>query len=95
MSESYPTLRERVRSVLLAAGFHAYGEPVPTKGTRGTFDLTSGIGVRVEVAWWDAGYWDRRRLLGEFAAVLSSAGFTVEDRGDSLYVEEPDADPVG
>ena len=94
MMPTYPTLRERVRDVLLAAGFQAYGEPIPTKGTRGTFDLTSGVGVRVEVAWWDAGYWDRRRLLEEFAYALERH-FRVEDRGDSLYVEEPDADPVG
>lgn len=86
---TYPTLRERVEAALLAAGFQAYGQPVPTKASGGTFDLTAGVGVLVEVAWWDTGYWERRALLERFAVALRDAGFGVEDRGDRLYVAVP------
>ena len=84
-----------MRDVLLAAGFKAREDTLPTYASRGTFDLTSGAGVRVQVAWWDSTPDQRRRLLEKFAAALTATGFAVEDRGDSLYVEEPDADPVG
>ena len=87
---TYPTLRERVRDVLLAAGFKARETTLPTYTAGGTFDLTSGAGVRVQVSWWDSTPDERRALLEEFAAALSSAGFQVDDRGDSLYVEEPE-----
>ena len=87
---TYPTLRERVSAVLLDAGFSEYGDTLPTHSSQGTFDLTAGAGVQVEVAWWDAGYWDRRELLESFAEALRDAGFTVEDRGEALYVAEPE-----
>ena len=92
---TFPTLRERVRGVLLGAGFAAYEDTLPTHASRGTFDLTAGAGVQVEVAWWDAGYWDRRALLEGFAAALRHAGFVVEDRGEALFVAEPEKNGAG
>ena len=87
---TYPTLRERVRDVLLAAGFGSRERLVPFYKTGGTFDLTSGVGVRVQVSWWDATPDERRALLESFAAALGAAGFVVEDRGDVLYVAKPE-----
>ena len=87
---TYPTLREKVERCLTGAGFTAYGDQVPHENSGGVFDLTAGVGVQVEVAWWDAGYWDRRALLGRFAAALRDAGFAIEDRGEALYVARPE-----
>lgn len=90
MAPTYPTLRERVRSVLLDAGFAAREETLPTYAGGGTFDLTSGAGVRVSVSWWDSTPDQRRALLGRFAAALEAAGFDVDDRGEALYVAVPE-----
>ena len=86
---TYPTLRERVRAVLLAAGFEAREDTLPVYPGGGTFDLTSGAGVRVTVAWWDSAADERRALLERFAGALEDAGMDVADQGDRLYVEEP------
>ena len=87
MEPTYPTLRERVRAVLLAAEFKDRDGTLPTYSSGGTFDLTSGAGVRVSVSWWDSTPGQRRELLARFAAALD--GFTVEDQGDRLFVAEP------
>lgn len=85
---TYPTLRERVRAVLLAAGFAAREDTLPTFATRGTFDLTSGAGVRVSVSWWDSTPDQRRELLARFDAALEAAGMVVADQGEWLHVGE-------
>ena len=87
---TYPTLKEQVTAVLLAADFKAREDTLPTYRTRGTFSLTSGAGVRVAVSWWDSTPGQRRELLGRFAAVLRDARFTIEDQGDRLFVAEPE-----
>lgn len=87
---NYPTLRERVSAVLLAAGFAAREDTLPTYSTGGTFDLTAGAVVRVSVSWWDATPDQKRKLLGRFAVALERAGFTVTARGDILLVAEPE-----
>ena len=87
---TYPTLRERVRDVLLGAGFAAREDTLPAYASGGTFDLTSGAGVRVAVAWWDSAPGQRRELLARFAAALEGAGMVVADQGDRLYVAEPE-----
>lgn len=89
---TYPTLRERVRAVLLAADppFKARQDTIPGLLSGGTFDLISGVGVTVRVEWWDATDEDRRVLLESFAGALRKAGFTVDDRGDRVWVAPPD-----
>lgn len=87
---TYPTLRERVEAVLERAGFKAYDTTLPTYSSRGVFFLKPGVGVTVEVLWWDSSEGDIRALLLRFAAALRDAGLVVEDRGDRLYVEEPE-----
>ena len=87
---TYPTLRERVRAVLLAAGFKAREDTIPGLLSGGTFDLISGAGVRVSVSWWDSAPDERRALLGRFAAALRDTGMAVADQGDRLYVAEPE-----
>jgi hypothetical protein len=82
-------LRERVAACLGAAGYLDRAGNLPVEHGPGTFTLTAGVGVRVEVAWWDRGDGERRVLLERFAVALAAAGFTVEDRGDTLYVAEP------
>lgn len=86
---TYPTLREQVRDVLAAAGFASREDTIPGLLSGGTFDLTSGTGVRVRVEWWDSAAEDRRALLGRFGGALRDAGLEAEDRGDGLYVAEP------
>ena len=87
---TYPTLRERVECCLLAAGFRAYGLPVPTRGTGGTFYLSSGAGVEVRVEWWDVTDDDRWRLLGEMREALTAAGYVVTPGRLGLFVAEPE-----
>lgn len=89
-SGSYPTLRERVRDVLLAAGFKARQDTIPAYSSGGTFDLTSGAVVRVQVSWWDATPDQERVLLESFAAALEQDGFTVTRRDDVLLVVRPE-----
>ena len=84
MAVTYPTLRERVRAVLLAAGFKDREDALPTYSSGGTFDLTSGAGVRVSVSWWDSTPDERRTLLERFAGALEDAGMAVADQGDRL-----------
>ena len=91
-SESYPTLRERVRDVLLAANFKAREDTLPTLSSRGTFFLKPGAGLAVEVHWWDSSDGDRRALLLRYARALADAGFVVDDGGDKLYVTAPGKD---
>lgn len=90
MAPAYPTLRERVRCVLLDAGFKDREDTLPTYATRGTFTLTSGAGVAVAVSWWDSAPDQRRALLESFAGVLEGAGFVVERREGALYVAVPE-----
>lgn len=87
---TYPTLREQIRAVLLAAGFKAREDTLPTAGSGGTFDLVSGVGVEVRVAWWDVTDGQRWDLLGEFRSALDAAGFVVTPGKKGLYVAVPE-----
>ena len=87
---TYPTLREKVKAVLLAAKFKAYEHTIPTRRSGGTFYLKSGVGVAVYIEWWDASNLECRAALLRFAAALRDAGLVVEDRGEALYVAEPE-----
>lgn len=93
-SESYPTLREQVRDVLLEAGFKARQDTLPTYLSKGTFDLTSGAGVLVRVAWWESSDEERAALLGLFAAALRKAGFAVQDRDGGIFVAGAGFEPA-
>jgi len=85
---TYLTLKEHLTAVLERAGFTPREGHLPTLGGGGTFEIISGAGAEVRVAWWDAGEWERRHLLKRFAAALKAAGFGVEDRIEALYVAQ-------
>ena len=87
---TYPTLREQVRAVLLAEGFKAREDTIPSYNTGGTFDLVSGAGVEVRVAWWDATGAQQWELLGRMRETLDAAGYEVTPGRIGLYVAEPE-----
>lgn len=82
-------LRDRITAALTAAGFKARDDYVPAYATGGTFALVTGVGVRIGAEWWSACPLERAGLLGRFAVALCAAGFTVEDRGEFLYIDDP------
>jgi hypothetical protein len=88
------TFADRITNLLMAAGYTGATRFTP-KG-RPAFTVTEGVGATVGLSL-EADDGERSRWLARYEACLGAAGLTVENRGNCLYVHDPDReerDPV-
>jgi hypothetical protein len=79
-------LGERARAALLA---HGSPDSATARQFRApAFYLCAGVGVTVSVAWENPSEGDRAAKIRDYEEVLTRAGLTVVNRGESLYIPE-------
>jgi hypothetical protein len=81
------TLKDRITSVLVAAGFTNSLDAGSAHGP--AFVVTPGVGATVSIMWWDAPDDERALLFTKYENRLRGNGLQVTNRGSHLYVAEP------
>lgn len=83
------TLKGRITAVLVASGFTEKTEAVPNRLP--AFIVTEGADASVTLCW-IARRDDRVLMIAKYERALRENGLTVDNRGDHLYVHQPEED---